>query len=235
MATQASSLADGSRVKIQIGTTEYLVDTKKIPYFKSFLSFQQNSGQSRTSVPGHSDIPFFEIINYGMSNGFRQFFRRMPTQLSDYHTLCDQLEFLNVDVLEGRKLHGIMSDLRQSKDYCDEYGEELSGLKSIARDSAFRVLYMFLLANFESEVKDSNMAYNLTLFIVSHPSIFKCRTRKMVREAFEERFVVTEKQQKSFNKWSIGDPDEWEESDATTEEDDIYSDYDSDFCSGWSS
>lgn len=34
------------------------------------------------------------------------------------------------------------------------------------------------------------MAYNATLFVLSHRGIFKYRTRKMVREAFEDRFNI---------------------------------------------
>ncbi len=67
---------------------------------------------------------------------------------------------------------------------------------------------MFVLGNFDLEVADSNMAYNAALFVVSHCGIFKYRTRKMVREAFEERFRVSEKQQKGLDKWPINDPPE---------------------------
>ncbi|KAI2620384.1 hypothetical protein GGS26DRAFT_312864 [Hypomontagnella submonticulosa] len=230
MATQASSSKDDSCVKIRVGETEHLIHTKKIPYFKSFLSFQQNSGQNTTSVPAHGDIPFFDVINYGVNNGFRQFFRRMPTQLSDYHVLCEQLEFLAVNVLEDRKLRDIMGDLRHGKsDWDPQERREVPSRKWLARDSAFRLLYTFLLADFESDTKDSSMAYQATLFVVSHRAIFKYRTRKMVREAFEERFVVTEKQLKGLCQWPINEPtsERWQDGDVTTEVEETY--YDSDW------
>ncbi|KAI1407442.1 hypothetical protein F5Y13DRAFT_206064 [Hypoxylon sp. FL1857] len=230
--TNAGRAANDSLAKIQIGEKEYLVDTKKIPYFESFLSFQQKAGQNTTPVPVHGDIPFFEVINYGASNGFRQFFRRMPTQLSDYHVLCEKLEFLAIDVPGDRKISDIMRDFRVAKDdYDKEERREIKGDKFLARDSAFRLLYLFLLGEFESGARDSNAAFNGTLFVVSHPRIFRYRTRKMVREAFEERFIVSEKQRNSLDKWRITEPSSegWEAGDVTTEVEDDYMSFDSDW------
>ncbi|KAI1806977.1 hypothetical protein F4811DRAFT_550207 [Daldinia bambusicola] len=218
---------DTSSVKIQIGETEHLVDINKFAYFKAFLNFQEKSGQNTTSIPKHSDIPFFDVINYGVSHGFRHFFRRMPVRLSDYHTLCETLEFLAIDVLAGQKLGDIMDDLRKCKsdyDYCD--GTGFRGDKSLARDAAFRLLYIFLLGEFKSEARDRAMAYNTALFVVSHPGTFGPKTRKMVREAFEERFLVTEKQKNSLDKWPVSDLSG--DDSTTTEEDSYYSD-DSDY------
>jgi hypothetical protein len=47
-----------------------------------------------------------------------------------------------------------MDDLRSGKNDWDE-----RNVKSPARDSIFGLLYLFLLDGFESDVKDSNMAY----------------------------------------------------------------------------
>jgi hypothetical protein len=72
------------------------------------------------------------------------------------------------------------------------------------------------------------VAYNAAFFVVSHSRIFQYRTRKMVREAFENRFYVSDKQRKNMDKWPIGSQ---EGEDVTTEEErlDFYSDSDSDF------
>ncbi|KAI2769927.1 hypothetical protein F4815DRAFT_437571 [Daldinia loculata] len=223
MAALPGKSSDTSSVKIQVGETEHLVNINKFPYFKAFLDFQQRSGQDTTPVPTHSDIPFFDVINYGVSNGFRHFFRRMPVQLSDYHTLCETLEFLAIDVLAGQKLRDIMNDLRKCKSDYDEYdGTGTRGQKSLARDAAFRLLYIFLLGEFESEAQDRAMAYNAALFVVSHPGTFKQRTRKIVRDAFEERFLVTEKQKKGLDMWSVSGPSKDLEDDCTTAEDSDY-------------
>jgi hypothetical protein len=213
---------------MRIGAKEYFVNVKKIPYLESFLSFQKHSGQDTTQLPTHDDIPFFDIINDGVERGFRQFFRRMPTELAEYQKLCETLEFLAIDVLEGRKLSDLLKDMRRGKsDYDPEEKTEISAVKSVARDSAFRLLYMFLLGEFESEASASNMAYNCALFVVSHYGIFKSKTRIMVREAYEERFSVTAKQRQSLDQWRrIVDEDR---EDVTTEEEDSDYMYDSDY------
>ena len=202
----------------------------KIPYFESFIRFQQSSGHDSTQLPTHDDIPFFGIINDGVQKGFRQFFRRMPTNLNDYHTLCNTLDFLRVDVTSDHNLHDIMADFRRGKsDWDPEERFKISGIKSLARDSAFRLLYQLLLSDFQSDVKDSNMAYQATLFVVSHRGIFKYRTRKMVREAFEERICVSAKQLQALGKWSIDPPtpETLQAGEMTTEPEDV--DFDSDW------
>lgn len=233
--TTASTGANiAPNAKIRIGGAEYEVDTQKIPYLASFLSFQKRSGQeAEAAIPEHGGIPHFDVINTGVKDGFRQFFRRMPTQLSEYHTLCETLEFLAIDTLGGRNMKQILKDMRKGKaDYDPEERRTIPGTKSLARDSAFRLLYVFLLGEFASDARDSNMAYNATLFVVSHRAIFKYKTRNMVREAFEERFQASEKQQAGLDKWPLnrGSVDESQEDDATTDAEE----YDDDFDSGWS-
>lgn len=78
-----------------------------------------------------------------------------------------------------------MDKLRSGKDYWDK-----RNVKSPAQGSAFRLLYLFLLGDFQSHIKDS-MAYNAALFVIYHPGIFECRRRKFVRDAYEERFDVS--------------------------------------------
>ncbi|KAK5988023.1 hypothetical protein PT974_12159 [Cladobotryum mycophilum] len=222
------SSKEESTVTIRIGTNDYLVDVTRMPYFESYIRFQQSTGQNTTAVVTHDDLPFFDIINDGVTNGFRQFFRKMPTQLDDYHVLCETLEFLCVDVVSNRNLHDIMKDLRTGKmDWDPEERRDVT-FRSLARDSAFRLLYLFLLGDFNSEVKDTNAAYNAALFVVSHRAIFKLKARKMVREAFEERFDISDKQLKELNKWTIDSSFSEEEEDVTTAAEDT------DFGSDWS-
>lgn len=200
-----------------------------MPYFASFLRFRRSSGQEVAQLPTHDEIPFFDIINEGMKNGFRQFFRRMPTQINDYRILCETLEFLCIDILSGRNMRDIIHDFRRGKsDWDPRERIDTGGLRSLARDSAFRLLYQFLLGKFESEIKDSNMAYNATLFVVSHRRIFKYKTRKMVRDGFEERFQVSGKQLQGLNKWAIdpSSPGGIEEEDMSTEPEDTVFDSD---------
>lgn len=195
-------------------------------------SFDSACGQSVVldQEKGHhkyttrKDTPLSDVISYGLDHGFRHFFRRLPTQLSEYYTLCKALDSLAIDVLEGRQIRNILDDMKKGKsDWDPEERREISGCKSLARDSAFRLVYIFL----HSAVRDSNSAYNATLFVISHYRIFRYRTRKVVLEAFMERFQASEKQQKSLNKWPVKEPGCFEEEDATTE--DEYICYDSDF------
>ncbi|KAJ5170742.1 uncharacterized protein N7500_003525 [Penicillium coprophilum] len=151
----------------------------------------------------------------------------MPTQIHDYRVLCETLDFLCIDVLSGRDIRSIMGDLRSGKHY---WNEQI--FKTWARDSAFRLLYLFLLGDFESDVKDSNRAYNAALFVVSHCGIFEHRTRKMIREAYEERFDVSAKQLRELDKWAFHPPvSDYSEDDGTTESEDLSFDFDYDYYS----
>ncbi|KAJ9160968.1 Isoprenoid biosynthetic process [Coniochaeta hoffmannii] len=161
---------------------------------------ESSSGQPTAPLLIPNNTPFSDIINHAS---------------------------LPIDVLAGRKLRDIMRDMRSGKsDWDPEERREIQGLKSLARDSAFRLLYLFLLDEFASEVKDQNSAYNVAFFVVSHRRIFQYRTRKMVREAFEARFRVSDKQRKNLDKWPIGSQ---EGEDVTTEEEGFDFDSDSDF------
>ncbi|KAJ4127544.1 hypothetical protein NW765_016023 [Fusarium oxysporum] len=180
-----------------------------------------------TTGAKYDDVPYSEVISYGVDKGFRQFFRRMPMQLSQYHLLCDTLDSLAIDVTDGRTIRDIMYDMRKGKDEWDpEERREIRGLKNIARDSAFRLLYVLM----QSNVVDTNMAYNAALFVVSHRQIFRSRTRKMVREALEENCPVSAKQRAGLNKWPVEQSSSTRsEEDATTEPEDIFFDSDSSF------
>ncbi|KAK2613277.1 hypothetical protein N8I77_000199 [Diaporthe amygdali] len=232
MASHSALPQNNSKVKVKVGEEECLIDTEKIPYFAAFTRFQDLSGQSAASVPVHGDIPFFTIINQCVDIGYRNFFLKLPLNLQDYHTVCETLHFLAIDLLKGQKLRDVFDEMKKGKTDFDDYGKAVKGQRRAARDAAFKLLYLFLVDEFESDIKDSNMAFNATLFVVSHPGIFKAAARRMVRAAFEERFVVSDKQQKGLNKWPITGPvgEEWRDDDRTTDEEpaDFYSDW-SDF------
>lgn len=145
----------------------------------------------------------------------------MPSRISEYQVLCETLEFLAVDVLSGRDLKAIMKDLREGQsDWDPEERHVINGNKALARDSAFRLLYMFLLGEFQSNNKDSITAYNAAIYVVSHAKTFKSRARKMVREAYENRFQATEKQRAKLDMWATRweTPADSEKGEMTTEE-----------------
>ncbi|KAF5984323.1 geranylgeranyl pyrophosphate synthetase [Fusarium coicis] len=192
---------------------------------EAVVSDTLDRGQEKTiqTTVKYGDGPYAEMISYGIDNGFRQFFRRMPMDLSQYRLLCDTLDSLAIDVTEGRTIRDIMHDMRKGKgDWDPEEGIEIRGLKNVARDSAFRLLYVLIQTN----IVDTNMAYNAVLFVVSHYGIFRSRTRKMVREALEENCPVSAKQRAGLDKWPVEESFASSE-DATTESEDIL--FDSDY------
>lgn len=90
---------------------------------------------------------------------------------------------------------------------------------------------MILCGEFEDEKKDSAKVYNAVMFVVSHANTFKWRTRKVVRAAYEERFVVSVKQTAGLDKWEKTDAAKLAVEDAgdvtTEEEESVY--YGSDY------
>ncbi|KAH8199452.1 hypothetical protein TruAng_006390 [Truncatella angustata] len=178
----------------------------------------------------YDDIPFFAEIYCGLTKGPRQIFRSIPPNLDEYRVICRSLDFLSVDLLKGKTLRTVMDDFRSGKsDWDAEERHRISGQKSLARDSAFRLIYLFLSERSNLGLKDRDVAYNAVLFVISHSGIFWLRARKMVREAHEARFPVSEKQRKSLDKWPL----EIHGGEGLEEEDDTpasgFFDYDSDW------
>ena len=97
--------------------------------------------------------------------------------LPTHHTTS----FSDIDVLVGRKLRDKMEGLGEGKHDCGPYErKKIEGSKNLARGSAFRFLYIFILDFPRSEASDQNLAHNATTFAVSHRRISKHKTRKMV-------------------------------------------------------
>ncbi|GKZ98003.1 hypothetical protein AnigIFM59636_001827 [Aspergillus niger] len=126
--------------------------------------------------------------------GYRFCFRSLPVDSAQYHTLCETYDFLGVDVVGGQTIDHNFVDLRACKtDYELEYKlyRAIKGDKTLARDAAFRLLFLILKGEFRDEANDSAKAHNAVLFIVSHPGTFKYRTRTILRAAYEEPFVLS--------------------------------------------
>lgn len=189
--------------------------------------YRPGEDTTTAAIPMPKNTLFSEHIDYSVRRGLRQFFRRMPTNLPDYRALCGTLSLLPIDILAGRDVRDIMKDMRRGKADWDPDEGRVDGLKSLARDSAFRLVYLLLRPDGGGKAVDQNAAYNAVLFVVSHCGIFKYRTRKIVREAFEDRFNVSYKQRQTLNKWLV-EPQE-EGSDVTTEDEGFGFDSDSDY------
>ncbi|KAK1835687.1 hypothetical protein QBC39DRAFT_274801 [Podospora conica] len=185
--------------------------------------------------------PFASDMDYAILKGPRQFFVRLPGNLSAYRSLCQQLKMLSPEAVSkvlGRisfTFKDMMADFRLGKGGYDDEGCDTDGRKTAARDAAFRLVYKLLSGG--AELQEKNAAFNAAFFVVSHPSIFRPRTRRVVREAFEDRFGLTYKQKVQMDEYrntrDVEDFDKGE--DETTEEEPVF--YNSDYYSdgSWSS
>lgn len=190
-----------------------------IPFLSSFVNFQRISQPQRTDFV-LEDIPLFDIALKGLESGYRQCFHSLRGDITQYHTLCETYDYLGVDVVGGQSVDDIFADLKACRtDYELEYKryQAVRGDKSRARDAAFRLLFLIIRGEFGDEKKDPVKVYNAVLFVVSHPGTFKQSTRTAVRAAFEERFVVSPKQQSQLERWRKKFADNRSEDENTTE------------------
>ena len=226
---QIGTTGDDLKTTIRIGDMDYSVNVSKIPYFASFVRLQKITQPEATEFI-HEPIKHFDMALKGIEMGYRQCFRSLPTDLSQYRTLFETYKFLNVDVLSGMSINEVTANLKVGKaDYDPEERRSIPGNKSLARDTAFQLLYLILHTQFGDESKDSNNLFNAFMFVVSHPGTFKYRTKRVTRVAYEERFRLTTKQKARLDQWEKGETVN-SAIDVTTEEEPDYNfDSDSDY------
>jgi hypothetical protein len=153
----------------------------------------------------------------GVESGYRQCFRSLHANLSQYRTLFEAYNFLKIDILSGLSLDEVITNLKVGKaDYDPEERRPIPG-KSLASDTAFQLLCLIEQAEFEDETKASMKLFNAVMFVVSHPGTFRYRTRRAIRVAYEERSKVTIKQTARLNQWGKREASS-SGTDATTEE-----------------
>lgn len=202
---------------------------------REFGKGKEKEKSTSSSIP--MGTPFASDIEYAIRKGPRQFFCRLSGNLSDYRSLCQQLKSLPPEtvsqVLGGVSFtyKDIKADLRLGKpDYDPDERREIKGIKTAARDAAFRLVYMLLSGDARDEHR--NAAYNAAFFVVSHSRTFGARTRQVVRAAFEDRFLISAKQRSMMDKYInqrgiIDDVNKGE--DDTTPAEDFCFDSDSDY------
>lgn len=218
---QMGATGDNPKATIKIGGVEYSINLSKIPYLASFVRLQKGTNPDATEFV-HGRINLFDVALKGIESGYRQCFRSLPTNLSQYRTLFETYKFLHIDILKGLSIDEVIANLKVGKaDYDPEERRSIPGNKSLARDTAFQLLYLIQRAEFEDEMKVSMKLFNAVMFVVSHPGTFKYRTRRVIRSAYEERFRVTTKQKARLDQWEKGEATSYG-TDATTEEDRDY-------------
>lgn len=147
--------SNSRKTTLKIGDTFYDVDISTIPYLSAFVKFQRLSRPQSTDFI-HGNIALFDVALRGLDSGYRQCFRSLRDDISQYHTLCETYDFLGVDVLAGQSIDNIFADLRACKtDYELEYKRyrAVRGDKSRARDAAFRLLFLIIRGEFSDEKK----------------------------------------------------------------------------------
>jgi len=134
---QIGTTGDDLKTTIRIGDMDYSVNVSKIPYFASFVRLQKVTQPEATEFI-HEPINLFDVALKGVEMGYRQCFRSLPTDLSQYRTLFETYKFLNVDVLSGMSINEVIANLKVGKaDYDPEERRPIPGNKSLARDTAF--------------------------------------------------------------------------------------------------
>lgn len=195
--------SEPTKTNLKIGDSLYNVDISTIPYLSAFVRFQRNAHSQDTDLI-HGDIPLFQVALKGLESGYRQCFRLLGKNTSQYHTLCETYDFLGVNVLAGQSLDDIFSGLKACKtDYALSLQRYLpfQADKCRARDAAFRFVFLMIRGEFRDEQEDAAKGYNAALFVVSHPGTFKKNARIVVRSVFEERFVISKKQRNQLDRW----------------------------------
>ncbi|KAF2270531.1 hypothetical protein CC78DRAFT_485330 [Lojkania enalia] len=205
------------KATIRIGGVDYSVHVSKMPYLASFVRLQRVTHPEATEFI-HEPINLFDVALKGVELGYRQCFRSLPTDLSQYRTLFETYKFLEVDVLSGLSIDEVIANLKVDKtDYDAEERRPTPSNKRLARDTAFQLLYLILQGQFKDETKDRMKLFNAVMFVVSHPGSFKYRAKRLIRVAYEERFGLVAKQRARLDQWEKGTAADYA-TDATTEE-----------------
>ncbi|KAH6635532.1 hypothetical protein B0J18DRAFT_50160 [Chaetomium sp. MPI-SDFR-AT-0129] len=233
---QKPALPDDLYVKWKISPTAGALETTTIRDVEKRAKESEETGPSIIPI----GTPFASDMEYAIRKGPRQFFCRLRGTLSDYRHLCQCLRSLSPEAVSkvlGRinfTYRDIMADFRRGKsDYDDDERRHICGAKTVARNAAFRLVYMFLAD--DAWAQDRNAAYNAAFFVVSHHRIFGVRTRGIVRAVYEDKFFVTYKQRAMMDKWSkaeISEDVDKGESETTEAEERGYG-YDSDDSDFW--
>jgi hypothetical protein len=105
--------------------------------------------------------------------------------------------------------------------YDPDDGGHIRGNKELARDTAFQLLYLILYPQDRDEMKHKMKLFNAVMFVVSHPRVFKSRTKRVIRVGYEEQFGLTVKQRPRLDEWEKGETLD-SEIDVTTEEEPNY-------------
>lgn len=219
---QRGGAKDDLKAIINMGDQAYTISVSKLPYLASFVR-RQRATQSDASEFSHEPIKLFDVALKGVEAGYRHCFRSLPIDLHQYRILFETYKFLDVNILNGKSNDQVVANLKVGKsDYDPDERRHIRGDKNLARDTAFQLLYLILHAEFEDQTKDAMKLYNAVMFVVSHPGTFKYRTKRVIRLAYDDRFIPTIKQRLRLDQWDKGEATTDKKEETTEEEPDYH-------------
>ncbi|KAB5585698.1 hypothetical protein GE09DRAFT_1071604 [Coniochaeta sp. 2T2.1] len=138
-----------------------------------------------------------------MKHGLRSILTKIPPDagLDQYHELCSSMDYLCIDVLGRRGLPSIYYDLlRKDQNIIPTTHRGLPAahrrVVRTARDSAFRLLYIFLMVDLTRDevryidVNYASFATELALSASGPLSQTEGSFARVLRQAYEERFEI---------------------------------------------
>lgn len=154
-----------------------------------------------TEVPTHeAKIPYFGLINIAMERGFDHMFGKVPNRVEGYRRICETLRYLEVNVLAGQSMSDIIHQFSPNYERWDQNRQVTRDeLKKQSVDSAFRLIYQFLVGDLESRVDATDLPFHGTFYVCSHHSPFNNLIHKIVKAVYRERFQVSPKQLEKLN------------------------------------
>ena len=89
----------------------------------------------------HEPIPLFDVALKGVTSGYRQCFRSLSTELSQYRTLFETYKSLDVDVLSSLSINEVIANLEGGKaDYDPEERKTSSRQQALGTRCSFPAL-----------------------------------------------------------------------------------------------
>ncbi|KAL0639012.1 hypothetical protein Q9L58_001893 [Maublancomyces gigas] len=176
---------DTNRITVTVNSTEYTVDTIKMPYFAS------NPSTNPT-------LPHFATALLCVEDGLHSAFDALKTDITAYPILCQTLQRLAVDVLGPRSLTQITTDCKTFRFYDDE---SKIASTNLATDSVFRLLYMHHTGGLRPQ--DRGKVFEAVSYILSHRYFFGHLARGVLRETYRTSMGASGKQLVAIDKWPV--------------------------------
>ncbi|KAB5585703.1 hypothetical protein GE09DRAFT_34098 [Coniochaeta sp. 2T2.1] len=182
-----------------VGGRKHVVHINKIPYFQKLLKYKSRSGQLLTTeIPTCDDkLPYFCVVNDMVKLGLHRAFHSMPLQLGLFFILCETMDFLGVNPLQGdgddpdRIVRNMVTHEAFTGPYSDQMGV-----------AAFKLLYIFLFRGLRrartTELALMTAPQQVMIHLYKVPNFMDAwglehgwLVKKLVLEAFERQLTIS--------------------------------------------